>query len=125
MKKVLSIIIAAFCISLTYSYADNDKSTQEPKKPIMIFKGKPTVGIERSAQYVNAVLNLETKTIEMEFYGLGDGEIYIVDSDNKVVDSVMLTWEMTSVIMNSPINEGYYYLVVSCSEFYGEGVFEI
>lgn len=61
----------------------------------------------------------------MEFYGLGDGEIYIVDSDNKVVDSVMLTWEMTSVIMNSPINEGYYYLVVSCSEFYGEGVFEI
>ena len=39
MKKVLSIILAAFCISLTYSYADNAKSTQEPKKPIMIFKG--------------------------------------------------------------------------------------
>lgn len=125
MKKVLSIILAAFCISLTYSYADNAKSTQEPKKPIMIFKGKPTVGIERSAQYVNAVLNIETKTIEMEFYGLGDGEIYIVDSNNKIVDSTIITLGMTSVIMDSPINDGYYYLVISCSDFYGEGIFQI
>lgn len=125
MKKVLSIILAVFCISLTFTYADNTKSSQQPKKPIMIFKGKPTVGIERTAQFIDAVLYLDTHIIEMEFDGLGDGEIYIIDQNNQVVESVPVWENQNYAILSAPQNSGTYVLVICCSHYYGEGLFSI
>jgi hypothetical protein len=83
-------------------------------------------GIERSLdQYVDAYLNLNSNTIEIDFSGLEDGEIYVVDSNNNIIESIIVTLGMTSAILSAPVENGYYYLIVSCSNFYGEGVFKI
>ena len=125
MKKVLSIILAIFCISLLHTYADNDNSNQCTVQ-IDVKKYPWQQGIERSMdQYVDAYLYLHSNTIEINFSGLGDGEIYVVDSNNNIIESIIVTLGMTSAILSSPVEKGYYYLIFSCSNFYGEGVFEI
>lgn len=126
MKKVLSIILAVFCFSLTVTYADNNNDgDKKSSKPIKIIKGKLTVGIERTAQYVDAVLNTDTYTVDVDFYGLGEGEIYILDSSHAVVDSMPVIFETDHVVLSSPVAEGCYVLIVSCSNYYGEGYFTI
>lgn len=125
MKKALSIILAVFCISLLHTYADNDKSNQCTVQ-IEVKKYLWQQGIERSLdQYVDAYLNLNSNTIEIDFSGLEDGEIYVIDSNNNIIESIIVTLGMTSAILSAPVENGYYYLIVSCSNFYGEGVFKI
>lgn len=124
MKKLLSIILAALCLSLTYSSADNNQSTQS-QKPIKIYLGTLTDRIERTSQYVEALLDTNVGIIEVEYYGLGDGEIFIVNTSNEVVDSIQILSEVGHAVLNAPIDEGNYTLVVSCCSCYGEGFFTI
>ena len=125
MKKVLSIILAVFCLSILSSNADNGSTVSNYQKPIKIISGTLAEGIDRSVHYVNAVLNLHTDTIEIDFYGLGEGEIYIVDQNNHVVESVPVWENQNSAILSAPQNSGTYILVICCTHYYGEGVFSI
>ena len=84
MKKVLSIILAVFCLGILSSKADNGSTVPYYQKPIKIISGTLESGIDRSVHYVNAVLNLNTDAIEIDFSGLGEGEIYIIDQNNQV-----------------------------------------
>lgn len=123
MKKALSIILAVFCISLLHAYADNDKSNQCTVQ-IEVKKYLWQQGIERSLdQYVDAYLNLNSNTIEIDFSGLGEGEIYIIDQNNLVVESVPVWENQNYAIISAPQNSGTYVLVICCSHYYGEGVF--
>lgn len=125
MKKVLSIILAIFCISLLHTYADNDNSNQCTVQ-IDVKKYPWQQGIERSMdQYVDAYLYLHSNTIEVEFYGLGEGEIYIVDQNNHVVESVPVWESQNCATLSAPQNSGTYILVICCSDYYGEGLFSI
>ena len=127
MKKVLSIILTVFCISITslYTYADNDNSNQCTVQ-IGVKKYPWQQGIERSMdQYVNAYLYLHSNTIEVEFYGLGEGEIYIVDQNDQIVESVSVWENQNYATLSSPQNSGTYVLVIRCSRFYGEGIYYI
>lgn len=125
MKKVLSIILAVFCISLLHSYADNDNSNQY-KVPITVKENSFHTGIDRSLdQYADVYQYINTNTIEVEFHGLGEGVIYIIDQNNQVVESVPV-WECQNcATLSAPQNSGTYILVICCSRFYGEGVFSI
>lgn len=123
MKKALSIILAVFCISLLHTYADNDKSNQCTVQ-IEVKKYLWQQGIERSlGQYVDAYLNLNSNTIEIDFSGLGEGEIYIVDQNNHVVDMAHVLAGDTYVIMSQPETAGHYSLIITSNEYYGEGYF--
>lgn len=125
MKKALSIILAVFCISLLHTYADNDKSNQCTVQ-IEVKKYLWQQGIERSLdQYVDAYLNLNSNTIEIDFSGLGEGEICIVDQNNHVVESVPVWENQNSAILSAPQNSGTYILVICCTHYYGEGVFSL
>ena len=125
MKKAVSIILAVFCISLLHTYADNDKSNQCTVQ-IDVKKYLWQQGIERSlGQYVDAYLNLNSNTIEIDFSGLGEGEIYIIDQNNLVVESVPVWENQNDAILSAPQNSGTYVLVICCSHYYGEGVFSI
>lgn len=125
MKKVLSIILAVFCLGILSSNADNGSSVPYYQKPIKIISGTLESGIDRSAHYVNAVLNLNTDAIEIDFSGLGEGEIYIVDQNNHVVESVSVWESQNCTTLSAPQNSGTYVLVICCSRFYGEGLFSI
>lgn len=123
MKKALSIILAVFCISLLHAYADNDKSNQCTVQ-IEVKKYLWQQGIERSLdQYVDAYLNLNSNTIEIDFSGLGEGEIYIIDQNNQVVNIAPIFAGDTYLIMNQPETTGYYTLIIISNEYYGEGYF--
>jgi hypothetical protein len=81
-------------------------------------------GIERSLdQYVDAYLNLNSNTIEIDFSGLGEGEIYIIDQNNQVVNIAPIFAGDTYLIMNQPETTGYYTLIIISNEYYGEGYF--
>lgn len=125
MKKVLSIILAVFCLGILSSNADNGSTVPHYQKPIKIISGTLNGGIDRSAHYVNAVLNLNTHIIEIDFSGLGEGEICIVDQNNYVVESVPVWENQNSAILSAPQNSGTYILVICCTHYYGEGVFSI
>lgn len=123
MKKAVSIIFAVFCISLLHTYADNDKSNQCTVQ-IDVKKYLWQQGIERSLdQYVDAYLNLNSNTIEIDFYGLGEGEIHIVDQNNQIVDMTHVFAGDTYVILNQPETAGHYSLIITSNEYYGEGYF--
>lgn len=125
MKKAVSIILAIFCISLLHTYADNDKSNQCTVQ-IEVKKYLWQQGIERSLdQYVDAYLNLNSNTVEIDFSGLGEGEIYIVDQNNQVVESVPVWENQNCATLYAPQNSGTYILVICCSHYYGEGFFSI
>jgi hypothetical protein len=125
MKKAVSIILAVFCISLLHTYADNDKSNQCTVQ-IDVKKYLWQQGIERSlGQYVDAYLNLNSNTIEIDFSGLGEGEICIVDQNNHVLESVPVWENQNSAILSAPQNSGTYILVICCTHYYGEGVFSL
>ena len=101
MKKAVSIILAVFCISLLHTYADNDKSNQCTVQ-IDVKKYLWQQGIERSlGQYVDAYLNLNSNTIEIDFSGLGEGEICIVDQNNHVLESVPVWENQNSAILSA------------------------
>lgn len=123
MKKVLSIILAVFCLGILTSNADNGSTVPHYQKPIKIISGTLETGIDRSAHYVNAVLNLNTDAIEIDFSGLGEGEIYIVDQNNQVVNIAPIFAGDTYLIMNQPETTGYYTLIIISNEYYGEGYF--
>lgn len=125
MKKVLSIFLTVFCIGISNLYADNDNST-ECTIPINMKKNAFQTGIERSmSQYVDAYLHMDSYTITMDFYGLGDGEVYIVDANGAIFDSDLIVSGMSSIVLNAPEANGNYYLVVCCANYYGEGNFTI
>lgn len=123
MKKVLSIILAVFSLGVLSSNADNGSTVPHYQKPIKIIRGTLAEGIDRSAHYVNAVLNLNTDTIEIDFSGLGEGEIYIVDQNNQIVDMTHVFAGDTYVILNQPETAGHYSLIITSNEYYGEGYF--
>ena len=125
MKKAVSIILAGCCISILHTYADNDKSNQCTVQ-IDVKKYLWQQGIERSlGQYVDAYLNLNSNTIEIDFSGLGEGEICIVDQNNHVLESVPVWENQNSAILSAPQNSGTYILVICCTHYYGEGVFSL
>lgn len=123
MKKVLLIILAVFCLGILSSNADNGSTVPYYQKPIKIISGTLESGIDRSAHYVNAVLNLNTGAIEIDFSGLGEGDIYIIDQNNQVVESVPVWDNQNYAILSAPQISGTYILVICCSHYYGEGVF--
>lgn len=125
MKKVLSIILVVFCLGILSSNADNGSTVPYYQKPIKIISGTLESGVDRSVHYVNAVLNLNTDAIEIDFSGLGEGEIYIIDQNNQVVESVPVWDNQNYATLTAPQNSGTYVLVICCSHYYGEGLFSI
>lgn len=125
MKKVLSIILAVFCFGILSSNADNDPNVPNYQKPNNIIIETYEDGIHRSVHFVRAVLNINTNTIEIDFAGLGEGEIYIVDQNNQVVESVPVWENQNCATLYAPQNSGTYILVICCSHYYGEGLFSI
>lgn len=125
MKKVLSIILAVFCFGILSSNADNDPNVPNYQKPNNIIIETYEDGIHRSVHFVRAVLNINTNTIEIDFAGLGDGEIYIIDSYGNRFDNQIIYGGVGMVTMPAPVQSDIYTLIIRTDTYYGEGVFFI
>lgn len=126
MKKSILTIIAAVMCCFTVFATDSNESGKTSIYIKELIGSNVEVGRERDLFIsVSAVLDHTDNIIEIELNDVGSGDIYIVDSNNRVVDSVPVISGTTDVIMPAPTVDGYYTLVISCSHYYGEGVFSI
>lgn len=126
MKKSILTIIAAVMCCFTVFATDSNESGKTSIYIKELIGSNVEVGRERDLFIsVSAVLDHTDNIIEIELNEVGSGDIYIVDSNNRVVDSVPVISGTTDVIMPAPTVDGYYTLVISCSHYYGEGYFTI
>lgn len=126
MKKSILTIIAAVMCCFTVFATDSNESGKTSIYIKELIGSNVEVGRERDLFIsVSAVLDHTDNIIEIELNDVGSGDIYIVDSNNRVVDSVPVISGTTDVIMPAPTVDGYYTLVISCSHYYGEGGFSI
>lgn len=74
---------------------------------------------------VKAYINYDTGMLELECYGIGDADIYIVDSKDQVVDQMTMFDGTSIAFLPVPEIAGDYVLVIWSEKYYGEGVFTI
>lgn len=123
MKKFFTVLSALLFIGIASINAD-EKSNGTSSRPLDIHTIKGFAGLTRSIdQEVKAFLNDTAKTIEIELFDFTDGEIYIVDQNNQVVDMTHVFAGDTYVILNQPETAGDYSLIIISNEYYGEGYF--
>ena len=125
MKKFFTVLTVLLFIGIASINAD-EKSNGTSSRPLDIHTTKGFAGLTRSIdQDVKAFLNDTAKTIEIELFDFTDGEIYIVDQNNQVIDYTPVLDGNTYVIIEQPTIKGYYLLVISSSFYYGEALFYI
>lgn len=125
MKKFFTVLSVLLFIGIASINAD-EKSNGTSSRPLDLQTIKGFSEFQRSInQSVKAFLNDVTKTIEIELLDFTDGEIYIVDQNNQVVDYMFILEEDSYITMNQPEIKGYYRLVIFSRFYYGEGVFFI
>lgn len=123
MKKFFTVLSVLLFIGIASINAD-EKSNGTSSRPLDLQTIKGFSEFQRSInQSVKAFLNDVTKTIEIELLDFTDGEIYIVDQNNKVVDMTHVFAGDTYVILNQPETAGHYSLIITSNEYYGEGYF--
>lgn len=123
MKKFFTVLSALLFFGIVSIYAD-EKSNGTTSIPLDLQTIKGFSEFHRSInQSVKAFLNDLTKTIEIELLDFTDGEIYIVDQNNQVVDMTHVFAGDTYVILNQPETAGHYSLIITSNEYYGEGYF--
>lgn len=123
MKKFFTVLTVLLFIGIASINAD-EKSNGTSSRPLDIHTTKGFAGLTRSIdQDVKAFLNDTAKTIEIELFDFTDGEIYIVDQNNQVVNIAPIFAGDTYLIMNQPETTGYYTLIIISNEYYGEGYF--
>ncbi len=123
MKRFLTIITMMF-VGLTLG-ADNNEP-QESRKEIIVVGSTQHTDIMRDISYnVRAYINYDSDLLELKCYGIGDADIYIVDSKDQVVDQMTMFDGTSIAFIPVPEVAGNYVLVIWSEEYYGEGMFTV
>ena len=126
MKKSILTIIAAVMCCFTVFATDSKESGKTSIYIKELIGSNVEVGRERDLfMSVSAALNHMDNIIEIELYDIGAGDIFIVDSNNIVMNSISVAAGMTEVTISAPVIDGYYALILDFQDYYGEGFFTI
>ncbi len=105
--------------------ADNNEP-QESRKEIIVVGSTQHTDIMRDISYnVRAYINYDSDLLELKCYGIGDADIYIVDSKDQVVDQMTMFDGTSIAFIPVPEVAGNYVLVIWSEEYYGEGMFTV
>lgn len=80
---------------------------------------------ERNIVVVEAFLDMRNCLIEVEAFGIGVADVYIIDEHNHVSDYATLDPSIPYVILNTPDTTGHYTLVICSQTYYGVARFSI
>lgn len=112
------------CIGLTL-WADNNEP-QESRKEIHIVRSKQHNEIMRDiSTNVRAYADYNSGFIELECYGIGDFDVYIVDLNKQIVDQMSVCDGIPTCSIPMPEVSGDYVLVIWSDKYYGEACFYI
>lgn len=122
MKRAIFLTIAVF-LSAAFFYSDSYGKSERNRK-IINKNPHSASSVDRSLfSDVKAYLCNETRTIELEFYEVRQGEIYITDTGGQIIIYDSIT--SSEQILDAPSAKGTYYLIIDSPELYAEGLFTV
>ena len=80
--------------------------------------------IDRSISNIVSVY-MDQNFLEINYYGIGEPEIYLVNSSNQIVDQFSLSDNNSVEYLPLPSTPGKYSIIIWSDTFYGEGYFVI
>lgn len=127
MTKLFKSTATIFALALIVAFSVSAEPLSEQRSHIEILINSEEEAAERSLPYVlEADLLTSSKTIEIRTCNLGVAYIYIIDTLGQIVDVCVINSGVEPVVLiDAPTMPGQYYLVISSSVCYGEGVFYI
>lgn len=124
MKKIL-LAIAMLAISTFAMFGTSVRNSEEVKTRIeTVVFGKGNDLVRSPVPYeLEAYLITRTGEVEVNLWGLGLSEVYIIDSTGQTLDYTSVITDIPSTIYLSNNGPGSYYLVVVSETCYAEGHF--
>lgn len=126
MKKIL-FAIALLAISTFAMFGTSVRNSEEVKtriETVVTGKGNDLVRTQLPYQ-LEAYLITRTGEVEVDLFGLGSSEIYIIDSNGQTIDYSYVNTDVPLTIYLSTNGPGNYYLVIVSDTCYAEGYFSI
>lgn len=129
MKKIIVTMMLLLAVNISYVAADEKKNPSEYSKIEMdIINVSGSNEIERNINIpiISATLYSSTKEIEVTLCNIGEADVYIVDSQNQVINSTTVYTDFPTVVSLCVTGEeGKYYIIVMSDNFYAEGKFTL
>lgn len=104
-------------------FSDDAKSRIETE--IKISTGGLDVDRSISLYTIEAFLFPATGIVEVNLSDIGMAEVYVVDSNNQIVDYDSVNTDIPSSVYLSTNGSGNYYVVIVSATHYAEGAFAI
>lgn len=123
MKRILFLFIMSICSFA--SFAQNQQPVEESDKRRMEIAQTAFGDYERSFVLVEAFHDMRNDLIEVEAFGIGTAEVYIIDGQNQVCEYQILDASISYVTLNAPDTPGHYTLIICSSTYHGEARFSI
>ena len=128
MKK---IIVLAMMFSVTFfnrATANKAEDSSSPKKIEIVTDNSLNNEneYERNLNYpiIDALLYSDIKQVEVTLYNIGKTEIYIIDSQNQIINNMNTnTVSPITVNLSITIKKGVYYVIIISDYCYAEGKF--
>lgn len=126
MKKIL-LAIAMLAISTFAMFGTSVRNSEEVKTRIeTVVFGKGNDLVRSPVLYeLEAYLITRTGEVEVNLFGLGFSEVYIIDSYGQTVDYSYVNTDTPTTVYLSTSGPAYYSVVIFTDTYYAEGHFMI
>lgn len=114
-------------ISTFAMFGTSVRNSEEVKtriETVVTGKGNDLVRTQPPYQ-LEAYLITRTGEVEVDLFGLGSSEIYIIDSNGQTIDYSYVNTDVPLTIYLSTNGPGNYYLVIISDTCYAEGYFTL
>lgn len=126
MKKCLLIMLCFTCGLCTLSAKCLENEEEEEKVIVSIHEEYlPDKKDHRSLYLVEAYLFRDCQTVEVSLCSIGTASVYVLNSNEEVVDSLTTSTNNVTVVCLNTLGEGNYRLIIESDSIYAEGQFTI
>lgn len=124
MKRITLILFLVMTSLSGFASHSSDNNQSIPLKAGSF--SDPDYSIQRGlTPFLDVIYNASKSIIEIQYEGIGDAEVYIVNSHNQVeIEETISDWENYAWI-ECQLPSGTYTLIISSDVYYGEGNFHI
>jgi len=128
MKRFIFIVLL-MSYSMTGGFCSNKMASdpEENRKVIILTDRNMIQGMEfdRNSNEIEAVIDFSSKTIEIDAFGIGIIDIYVINSRNQIIDCITVDTDTDPIIyLDCPEQNGKYTLAIWGKSIW-EGTFEI
>lgn len=126
MKRLFIAFVSVLCLVVSVTYQASAEDTKRVKLTVQneSFMGTDDEIYRDLSYYVSVTHLVNEHLLEILHFGIGDGEVYLLDDSNEIVDQTAI-YEGTSIdYLYVPAQSGNYKLVIWTHSYYGEAYFQ-